>query len=133
MARRRPTGVNIIIAVSIAGLILSGALNLHFAVVRQLQMLAFINAPFMLVGAAGITGLWLMRRWGFWITIATNIIGLVTGSLNTTMLVGLVPHFPIGKIADVLILSFSGPVAIVFSMVFLAYLYKIRTVWRILP
>jgi len=129
-------GVNVIIAVSISSLIFSMAFNLYLTLVRQLPVI-FINAPIILLGTAGIIGLWLMRRWGFWLAIVNSVISLITGFLNTAMLLDLVPHFPImpqfGKTADVLFLSLSGPIIVLVSIIYLAYLYKIRTMWSALP
>ena len=130
---KRPTGVNVIIAVSIPSIMVSIALNLYLGLVRRMPVI-FINAPFILLAIAGIVGLWLMRRWGFWLAIASSIVSLIMGFLNTAMLFDLMPHFPIlpqfGRIADILLLSFSGPIGILISIVYLSYFYRIRMVWR---
>lgn len=137
MKPKRPTGVNVILVISIASLIVSMVFNLYMTLVRRMPVIFVMNAPIMSLGIAGIVGLWLMKRWGFWITVVNSIISLIGGFLNATMLLNWVPHIPIlpqvGPMADILFLSLTGPVAILASVVYLVYLYKIRTVWRSLP
>ena len=130
MGSVHPTGVKIIIAFLLFSLALDTGIALLLIQTGQLQGLFYINLLSSTLIAVAIIGLWRMRRWGLWLTIAISTLGLVVGGLNLVILMNQL-HFllelPIfWMLLNLMIFTISGPIQLMASSLIIIYLYKVR-------
>lgn len=130
MGSVHPTGVEIVIAL----LLFSIAFNVGFVFLLfqtgRLQGLFYLNLLIPALVAVQIIGLWRMRRWGLWLTIAMSTVGLVAGGLNLIILMNqlhLVMRLPMfWMLLNLMMFTFGGPIQLMASSLIIIYLYKVR-------
>lgn len=130
MGPMHPTGVKIIIAFFSFSLAFDTGIALLLLQTGQLQGLFYINLLSPVIVAVTIIGLWRMKRWGLWLTIAMSALGLVGGGLNLVILMTqlhLLMELPMfWMLLNLMIFSISGPIQLIASSLIIIYLYKAR-------
>ena len=129
----RPTGVKIVIAYLLFSLAFAVGYILLVLQMGLLQGSQYLNLSLPVVLPFMIIGLWRMKRWGLWLTIAVTILRFVSGCYNTANLINqlsLLMRLPVfWTHLDPLFLAMSvisGPILIVASLLIILYLRKVR-------
>lgn len=133
MNQVHPTGVKIVIAYLLFSLVY--AVGYIFLVLQMgsLQGSQYGNLLLPIILPLMIVGLWRMKRWGLWLTIAVTILRFVSGFLNTanlmnelSVVMGLSVSWTDLNLLFLTFLIISGPILIVASLLVIVYLYKVR-------
>jgi len=133
MGSVRPNGVKIVIAfLSLSVGVGLGCLAL-FLLVGQPPGILYINLLGSTIAVVGIVGLWRMKRWGLWLTIAISASSLVAGSYGLVTLMGqlsFVMRLPIfWRLLDLFFGIYGGPVQLIGYILIITYLYRVRRIF----
>lgn len=130
----RPRGIKIIIALLLFVIAFNIGFILFVLQIGQMQGIYSLNILGTIMAAVAIIGLWKMKRWALWLTIAFSVFALVTGFFNLIFL-GNQFHslmgLPISRIVPFLMIAIiMGPFQIMMSLFILIYLFKRRTLFK---
>lgn len=130
----RPRGIKIVIALLLFVIAFNIGFILFVLQIGQMQGIYSLNILGTIMAAVAIIGLWKMKRWALWLTIAFSVFALVTGFFNLIFL-GNQFHslmgLPISRMVPFLMISIiAGPFQIMMFLFILIYLFKRRTLFK---
>lgn len=129
----RPTGVKLIIAFALFGIVYRIGFTPSLIQAGNWYVIILLSLPFSFLGIIEIVGLWRMRRWGLWLAIVLSVVGLAFAFYLLAELFNYL-LYPRGGLDltpfTLALVLLNGPIVIIISCLIINYLYKRRTMFR---